>query len=311
MDDKHQYLLAKVADFYYNQEKTQGDIAKELGLSRVKIYRLLKEARDKGVVRISISWPIKTHGGLERQLKDRFVLTEALVLAAGHPDLDSLAQLAAHYLEQILRPNTTLAICLGQTTHAVIEAINPDYQAHIKVAQATGGMSSSLQKYDSSSLARQLAEKLGGEAIYLPSPAIADNQEAARVIRQQSEVQRVLQSSRNADFALVGIGNLDPKSSNFVKAGFLNEADVLALRAAKAVGDIAWHIFDLDGHLHSSPFNEQIIGISLEDLKQIPLTIGVARGKEKARAILGALRTGAINVLCSDEETIIEVLSLA
>jgi DNA-binding transcriptional regulator LsrR (DeoR family) len=311
VDDKHQYLLAKVADLYYNQELTQGVIGKELGLSRVKIYRLLKEARDKGIVRISITWPIKTNEGLERQLKESFDLKTALVLAGTTQDMTSLAQLAAQYLEQTLRPNTTLAICLGQTTHAVIEAIHPDYQAHIKVAQATGGMSSSLQKYDSSSLARQLAEKLGGEAIYLPSPAIADSQEAARVIKQQSEVQRVLESSRKADFALVGIGNLEPKSSNFVKAGFLTEADVLALRAAKAVGDMAWHIFDIEGNLHPSPFNKQIIGISLEDLKQIPLTIGVAQGKEKARAILGALRTGAINVLCSDEETILEVLGLA
>ncbi len=311
VDDKHQYLLARVAELYYNQERTQSDIAKELGLSRVKIYRLLKEARDKGIVRISINWPIKTNAALERHLKESFGLKDALVLAGISQDLNNLAQLAAQYLEQTLRPNTTLAICLGQSTHAVIEAIHPDYQAHIKVAQATGGMSSSLQKYDSSSLARQLAEKLGGEAIYLPSPAIADNKEAARVIKQQSEVQRVLESSRKADFALVGIGNLDPKSSNFVKAGFLSEADVLGLRGAKAVGDMAWHIFDIDGNLHPSPFNQQIIGISLDDLKRIPLTIAVAQGKGKAQAILGALRTGALNVLCTDEETALEVLARA
>ncbi|MCA9835893.1 MAG: sugar-binding transcriptional regulator [Trueperaceae bacterium] len=309
MDDKHQYLLAKVADFYYNQEKTQGAIGKELGLSRVKIYRLLKEARDKGVVRITINWPIKTNSELEHRLKERFGLTDALVLANSQ-GLSALAELAAQYLEQNLKPRSTLAICLGRTTHAVIEALHPDYQAHIRVVQATGGMSSSLQQYDSSSLARQLAEKLGGEAIYLPSPAIADNREAAQVIMQQSEVQRVLESARKADYALVGIGNLDPKSSNFVKAGFLQEPDVLALGEAGAVGDMAWHIFDAGGNLHPSSFNEQIIGISLEDLKQIPVTIAVAQGKEKAQAILGALNTRALRVLCSDEETTLTLLAL-
>lgn len=52
MDDKHHLLLARVASMYYEQQVTQTDLGKRLGLSRVKIYRLLKEAKDNGVVQI-------------------------------------------------------------------------------------------------------------------------------------------------------------------------------------------------------------------------------------------------------------------
>ena len=56
--DLHE-LLAKVASLYYEEELTQNAIAARLGLSRVKIYRLLKQAKDEQVVQIVIDWPIK------------------------------------------------------------------------------------------------------------------------------------------------------------------------------------------------------------------------------------------------------------
>ena len=56
--DLHE-LLAKVASLYYEEELTQNEIAARLGLSRVKIYRLLKQAKDEQVVQVVIDWPIK------------------------------------------------------------------------------------------------------------------------------------------------------------------------------------------------------------------------------------------------------------
>jgi DNA-binding transcriptional regulator LsrR (DeoR family) len=78
-----------------------------------------------------------------------------------------------------------------------------------------------------------------------------------------------------------------------------------------AVGDIAWRIFDQDGQLHPGSFNERIIGLSIADLKNIPVTIAVAGGVTKAKAILGALYSGAVNVLCTDDKAAKEVLELS
>ena len=65
MDLNHHELLAKVAAMYYEQEMTQNEIAASLDLSRVKIYRLLKEARESQIVRILIDWPSKRAIDLE------------------------------------------------------------------------------------------------------------------------------------------------------------------------------------------------------------------------------------------------------
>ena len=54
--------------------------------------------------------------------------------------------------------------------------------------------------------------------------------------------------------------------------------------------------------------NRRIIGVTLDELRAVPQTIAVAVGLNKAAAIFGALQSGAINVLCTDEETASRVL---
>lgn len=297
---------------YYQQEMTQNEIAAALDLSRVKIYRLLKEARETQIVRILVDWPIKRAAELEDQLAERFDLHQALVLRTSATDSALLrrqiAQLAARYLEGLLADQSSLAICFGSSTYEVISAVRSDFQADVKVMQATGSLSHALKEFDSSALTRQLAQKLGGEALYLSSPLLADNAEAAAVIRQQAVVSRTLEQVRRADIALVGIGDLDPATSSFVRAGVAESGQLRQYRAGGAIGDMAWQIFDGGGRLFPCELNRRIIGVTLDELRALPQTIAVAAGLDKAAAIYGALQTGAINVLCTDEETAARVL---
>jgi DNA-binding transcriptional regulator LsrR (DeoR family) len=313
-DDHTHELLAQVASLYYEQEMTQNAIAAELGLSRVKVYRLLKQARTEQVVQITINWPIKRDNSLEEALKAGFGLKEALVLKTTVQDaatmLRRLGQLGATYLERVLTDHATLAVCLGRSTYEVINAIRPDFQAHIRVAQAMGSMPFTMQELDSAALARQLAHKLGGEVLYLSSPLLADSPEAAQVLRSQREIKRTLLAAQAADVALLGIGHLDPATSGFVAAGFMTAAELKELVRSGAVGDIAGQIYTLSGALHPCSYNERMIGITLADLVHIPTTIAVAGGLAKAKAILGALRTGALNILCTDDRAARELLKL-
>ncbi len=312
IDSAQHELLAKVASMYYEQEMTQNQIAASLNLSRVKIYRLLKAARETQIVRILIDWPVKRSLDLEARLADNFGLDRALVLQTGATDsallLRRIAQLAARYLEAVLADQSTVCICFGSTTYEVISAIRMDFQADVKVVQATGSLSHALKEFDSSALTRQLAQKLGGEAHYLSSPLLADDARAAAVIREQAVVGRTLEQVRGADIALVGIGDLDPLTSGFVRAGVAESQLLRTYREAGAIGDMAWQIFDGAGRLFPCELNQRIIGVTLEELRAVPQTIAVAVGINKAAAIRGALQSGAIDVLCTDEDTAEQIL---
>lgn len=314
MDDNQRELLARVAMMYYEREQTQNEIAAALGLSRVKVHRLLNQARAQGVVEIKINWPIERDSGLEEALCQRFGLVEAIVLRTtthnNNPILQRVGRLCASYLERVLSNGMTIALCLGSSTYEVINAISPHFHARVRVAQATGSMPFAVRDFDSATVAHQFARKLGGEVLYLSSPLIADSVEAAEVLRTQSEIRRTLDAAGRADLALLGIGNLDPATSGFVRAGFLTPEVLAALQADGAVGDMAGQIFTLPGERHACQFNRRVIGISFEDLRHIPITVAVACGVSKALAIVGALHTGTINVLGTDDETAREVVSL-
>lgn len=300
---------------YYEQEMTQSEIGQALGLSRVKIYRLLKDAKQKQVVQIKINWPVERNSALEAALKQNFNLREAFVLnTTGAVDTSPLftwlGRLCAHYIEHTLKDGMTLAVCMGRSTYETIQAISDDFQAHVRVAQATGSIPFTTYELDSSALARQLAKKLGGEVNYLSSPLIADSVSSAAVLREQKDIQATLQAASRADVALVGVGNMAPEISGFAQTGLMS-AEVLALlRDTGAVGDIAGRIITAAGEEHPTEYNQRIIGVTLADLRQIPLVIAVAGGADKSTAILGALRTEAINVLCTDDTAAQQILQL-
>ena len=314
LDAAHQELLAQVASLYYSEELTQDAIAAQLGLSRVKIYRLLKQARQEQVIQFTINWPLQREQELERALCQRFGLQEALVLRANPQDLQHTLQrlgaLAARYLEQILKDGMTLTVCLGRSTYEAINAIRPGFQAKVQVVQALGSMAFAQQSLDSATLARLLAQKLGGEVTYLSAPGMADSAEAAVVLRSQRDIQRVLTIAQSAQVALLGIGNLDPTRASCVKAGLITAEEMNAMQRAGAVGDMGGQLFTADGHLFDHGWNQRVIGLHLDEMKRIPLTIAVAAGLPKAAAILGALRTGAVGVLCTDDETARAVIEI-
>jgi DNA-binding transcriptional regulator LsrR (DeoR family) len=177
--------------------------------------------------------------------------------------------------------------------------------------QAVGSMALATPGLDSASLTRELAAKLGGAAQYLAAPMVVDSIGAAEMLRSQRDIQRPLDLARQADVALVGVGNLDPATSEFAKAGYLSADDLTRIRQAGGVGDISGQIFTADGAAYTGGFNERVIGLRLEDLRTIPTVISVAIGAAKTRAILGALRTGILDVFCTDLDTAAALLQLA
>jgi DNA-binding transcriptional regulator LsrR (DeoR family) len=124
-------------------------------------------------------------------------------------------------------------------------------------------------------------------------------------------VRQVLERAQMADIALVGIGTVEPEMSSLVRAGFLTSHELGQIAAEGAVGDVCGIHFDADGNILDIPINRRVVGIPVDDLKRIPIVIGVATGRSKVKPILGALRAGIINTLFTDELTAQTVADMA
>ena len=72
---------------------------------------------------------------------------------------------------------------------------------------------------------------------------------------------------------------------------------------SNAVGDIALHFFDIQGKEVDTDLKDLVIGISIEELKQIDTVVGIAGSDEKVDVIKGALNGQLIDVLITDNHT--------
>jgi len=68
--------------------------------------------------------------------------------------------------------------------------------------------------------------------------------------------------------------------------------------------------FDEDGRMIASDLYGRLVGLTLEDLRNIPRVIAVVSEKGKSKAILGALRTGVIHIVITDSDNALEVLRM-
>ncbi|MCI9076495.1 MAG: winged helix-turn-helix transcriptional regulator [Dorea sp.] len=76
-------LLVQIAHLYYDEEMTQQKIAKKLNMSRSLVSKLLAKAKEKGIVKVTISDEVnRPHQPLEAQLKKLFGLSEVIITPA-------------------------------------------------------------------------------------------------------------------------------------------------------------------------------------------------------------------------------------
>ncbi|TAG18174.1 MAG: HTH domain-containing protein, partial [Rhodobacterales bacterium] len=72
--------VIQVAWMYYQDGRNQQDIAEALGISRATVVNYLQEAREKGLIRITLAAPAFTTHRLALELSERFGLRGAYVI---------------------------------------------------------------------------------------------------------------------------------------------------------------------------------------------------------------------------------------
>lgn len=105
---QHIETLIKVAQLYYEDGLNQAQIARQVGFSRSSVSRMLTEAREEGVVHISIGHPLQRLVSMENALKKKYGLKCVRVSASYGDDIDSMLvpQCGAALLMENLKPDS-------------------------------------------------------------------------------------------------------------------------------------------------------------------------------------------------------------
>ena len=303
-------LMTRVARLYYEQGLRQSEIAETIHLSQSTVSRLLKRAEQEQIVRITVSVPLGVYTDLEEALVATYGLRDAVVADCVRDDDDESVQrdiggAAAYYVETTIENGECIGISSWSATLlAMVDAVHQIPRAMgARVVQILGGASESPAKTHAVHLASQLATLVRGEVTYLTAPGIVGSKEARDILLNDSYVRGTMELFDKVTLALVGIGAVEPSPLLASSGNIFSPEEQAILREHGAVGDVLIHFFDSQGRPVNTPLDDRVIGMSLEQLKRVRRSVGVAGGKRKHEAIRGALEGGLINVLITDRFT--------
>jgi len=301
------YLLSKVSTLYYLRDQTQQEIADRLRLSRPTVSRLLQEARDQGIVQITVAPPRGLHIELETRLEERYGLRTVQVVDAEpgqSPELlrRQVGTAGAAYLARTIQPGETLGMAWGTTLSAMVQAMTPLPTTDVRVVQTLGGIGPPDAEAYAAGLVRRLAQLLGAAAVLLPAPGVVATSAVRDVLRDDPHVQAALRRLDALDSVFVGIGSIT--SNPVLNDGHsLPPGTIAELLDGGAVTDIALRFFDAAGAPVRTSLDDRILGITTEQLRKVPRVVAVAAGPDKTDAIAAALKAGIVNVLITDRTT--------
>jgi len=298
--------IVQAAWLYYVGNLSQQQVSDRLGISRFKVNRMLADARDLGLVRVSVEHRTSDTLSLADRLAEAFDLREVQVapVPAPTPDHDyertAVGILAATYLARVGsgdRPRV-IGVGWGRTLSAMADNLSGLVNRNLTFVSLMGSVTHASRTAPGDVCIR-LASQTGGRAMLLPAPFVADSEEACATILEQRLVRETLTVARNATHALMSVGECRDGAILF-EAGLFSPAQIAELRRNNVVGDCCGVFFAADGAVADIPLNRCTPCVKPSEMGEMDVMI-TAAGVTKAAATLAVLRAGFVDRLLIDE----------
>lgn len=296
-------LMIKTVWYYYFDNLTQQQISEQLGITRMRVVKLLEKARLSGVIQFKMRSDSSQRMEIERELLKKYALNDCFVVPTNPNSRftnESIAKAASMYISDRITDNCFINIGYGDTLSHIINNLAISSDQNFSCVSLTGGVSYYLSNISSSMFNVNLQ--------LTPAPLLASTKEMADAIKKETSVQEISKMASFSSMSIVGIGSMSDEAT-IIKAGMLSKKDFLLLSMQGAVGDILCHFIDKNGNLIDTNIEDRLVSTPLEALRKLNKVIGVAAGKQKVEAIRAALRGKYLDTLITDEETAVALIS--
>ena len=294
--DKKVERMLTVARMYYEQGKTQNEIASAIGVSRPLVSVLLTEARECGIVTITVNDIRVTAELLTERLRARFGVERVVIIPDEDIDDNTNKALAARaYAEIFSSENVNARLGVGWGSMLDKMASYAESLADVKkgdgrIFPLVGGINSVIRSYHTNELVRILALKSGKRPAFLYIPALLDTNADLELTKRTEPYALIEKEWRAMKQAVVSLSNFPSYPDLGVKSFY---GDLLTER--HAVGRILAYYFDVNGRI-IRPQEETALQIPIDILRRAQVT-ALCSGQVKPEAVAGALRLGIINTV--------------
>lgn len=310
--DRDEQLATRAAWFYFVAGLTQAQIGKKLGINRIRVNRLLAQAREQGMVQIRITGRLADCIELENKITERFKINQAIIVPTP-PDAAQVRHLigaaAGGALAERLKDGMSVGVGWGRTLRLSLRSVPRRPLRRVSVVSLMGGLTrgAAVNPHETAS---HLADLIDAQCYYIAAPALTDSEATRDLLAQQPMIKDVFERLRKVDLVLVSAGGLAPDST-IHQVDLITEADAKSLKKAGAVGDLCAHWLDVEGRLVDHPLNKRAVALSPIDLKSVPCVIVASGGADKIEVLHGALKGGMVDILITDEATASGILAIA
>ena len=299
----NEHLNTRVVWSYYIGNMTQQQIADRFGLTRMRVNKIVGQARTSGAVHIELRMPLASCVALEAEVKARYDLADVTIVpAVAEEDQQRrvIAEAASEVVQGLLRDGQTIGIGWGRTLSLALRRLRPQAMTRSRVLSLMGGMAqgSDANMFD---LATSLATTLGTRCRYLPSLLYYPDEDTFSSLLAHPPIADVLDEARRADLALLSCGDLSPRSQLFSGAQVKLE-EIAGLKEAGAVGDILGTFLDADGAAVDHSLNRRVMALRPIELSSLPNVVLASGGVFKLPIIRALLRAGYVDRLVTDEQ---------
>lgn len=309
--DEEERLLVRLAWACEIEGLTQAEAAKRFGITRLRVNKALGEARQRGLLCVSIASVYAAAAAAEWSMAERYGLKRAVIVPTPESP-DSVTSLVAaglgSFLHTLLQTPeiTRFGMSWGNTLNLATRFLQQLNRPDLEIFSIMGGVTrgSDVNCYE---ITTRLADICNAAHSFFTAPLFAGSAESRQMFLEQDVIADALRQIRACD--AVALATNDLTSSLLVRDALPKDIEPADLIAAGGVGDIIGHILNIEGGLIPHPINDRVIGLSLNDLADIPNVILAAGGMHKVPVIRAALNRGFVDTLVTDEATAVALLT--
>ncbi|MBV2143615.1 sugar-binding transcriptional regulator [Falsochrobactrum sp. TDYN1] len=299
-------MQVRVVWLYYMEGRTQLEIADTLSTNRLRVNKIIAEARKSGLVTITLNSKLTSCVELEQQLMADFSLSHVTIIPTPeNPELIPalLGQATADYLVQQINTTkiTGIGVGWGATLRETVRCMPALKRPDICVNSVMGGLTHGIE-INTFDIASDMARQLSAQCAYLAAPIYAGSPKSRDAIIRQDVFEEAFRRIGANDIIILSIGDMTDRSL-LMRYGLPTDVTIDELLAAGACGDVVAQFMDCYGKPIKHPLNKRAIAPSFEALRKVPRVVFTSGGLNKANAIAAVLLAGIGSVLLCDEET--------
>ncbi len=289
--------MISVSRMYCEQNMTQSQIAKAFGISRPLASVLLTEAKECGIVSITINDVENPQQLLSKRLEARFGLKNALVIRDEQSADETDRTVAASAYELCFdgeHSYKSVGVGWGSMMGRMAdyaETLTEKLDMSGRIFPLIGGIGASYRGYHTNEIARILSIKTGLEADYLYFPAFFDSESELELIRHMDSYRAMDDRWNDMELAIVNISNYPSYPDLGVEYRFGSE-----LTRQKAVGRILAHYYDERGCV-IIPAVDNVMQATTIQLAGTAYVVAVCSALLRPQSVIGALNMNVADAL--------------